>query len=74
MARNSSYNIIGVSFRPFEMVPLKAECDRCGHSPSDVLRYALRFYLTLDVGTRDRVILAAGEDDDNVDENEGTHW
>ena len=54
---NIPYVIIGVSFNLREMKALKAECVRAEHDRSEVIKQALKYWLSLDEDQRDGAIM-----------------
>ena len=54
---NVPYTIIGVSLDRRELANLTHECNRSERDRSEVIKHALKYYLTLDVDTRDSAIM-----------------
>ena len=51
------YTIVGVSLDRREMANLQHECNRSDRERSEVIKDALKYYLMLDVDTKDRAII-----------------
>ena len=53
-----SYSIIGVSLNNKESAVLALECERCDRNRAEVIKQALKYWLSLDPATRDRAIIS----------------
>jgi metal-responsive CopG/Arc/MetJ family transcriptional regulator len=51
------YTIVGVSLDRRELANLQHECQRSERERSEVIKHALKYYLMLDVATKDKAII-----------------